>query len=70
MTLSYMQGFTVIVQTTEEFRKQGTTTTGTLVKRTAEEVVLSQKGKRVSIPRIIVSEVRLPPSLTEPGDMG
>lgn len=63
------QGFAVNVQTTEEF-KQATTTSGTLVKRTADHVVLSQKGKVVSIPRGIVLEVRLPPALREPGDPG
>lgn len=67
-SLRSIQGFTVDVHTSEEF-KQTNTTSGTLVKRTADDVVLSQKGKRVSIPRSIIREVRLPPSLKEPGDL-
>jgi hypothetical protein len=41
---------------------------GTLIGRTDTEVIISVKGRRLSIPRSCVTEVRLPKSKVESSD--
>lgn len=61
------KGFKVTVLTSEEFNK-ALKHEGTLVGRCAEFVSISIKGRKLNIPRAIVTEVHLPKSKIEPTD--
>ena len=54
-----LQGFDVEVQLCTEF-KNNLQFKGTLIKRTPDLLVLSQKGKPVNIPRNLVTHVKFP----------
>jgi ribosome maturation factor RimP len=57
----------VSVLTSEEFNKAAKHD-GTLVGRDAEFVTISIKGRKMNIPRTIITEVHLPKSKIEPTD--
>jgi len=61
------KGFNVIINTNTIYRKKNQFE-GTLVKRTDDEVILSLKGRAVSIPRDIIDTVQLPESTYEDND--
>lgn len=61
-----LKGFDVNVHTSEVHHKQ-TNLSGKLIERTKDHLFIMQKGRKLKIPRGIVVEVKMPPSLYEDG---
>eukprot|EP00953_Heterococcus_sp_UTEX-ZZ885_P009292 5491-Heterococcus_DN1.PRE.4 len=60
-------GFDVEVMTGSTFNIQRLVT-GKLLERTFDELIITQKGRKVRIPLALVDEVRLPEAKVEPGE--
>ncbi|CAM9229663.1 unnamed protein product [Discosporangium mesarthrocarpum] len=61
------KGFDIIVTTGGPFPNKRKVE-GKLLERTFDELIITQSGRKVSIPLALVDEVRLPQAVREPGD--